>query len=46
MLDDEENAVTKMTLDDNDIIKFAVQLLRAIYPTIDAARIKAIGMMQ
>lgn len=35
MLDEDEEPVTEMTLDDDDVLRMVGQLLRAVYPSID-----------
>jgi hypothetical protein len=51
LLDDDEEPITEMTLDDDDVIRMAVQLLRSVFPAVNAEqlidRIKsALGPLQ
>lgn len=45
MMDTDDLCICEMTLEDDDVIRMAVQLLRAVYPMIDVnvlvAKIKA-----
>lgn len=39
MLDNEHDPITEMTLGDDDVVRLAVQLLRAVYPSINSEQL-------